>query len=75
MNQNIDALRTIFYFYATQDEVQSPNFVSLTFAGSHGKQVIAPPKFSNVDISLNEFLFFLEDIGTLKTAITIDDVS
>lgn len=47
----------------------------LTFTGSHGKQVIAPPKFSNVDISLVEFLFFLEDIGTLKTAITVDDVS
>ena len=47
----------------------------LVFAGSHGKQVIAPPKFSNVDISLVEFLLFLEDIGTLKTAITVDDVS
>jgi hypothetical protein len=39
------------------------------------KQLIAPPKFSNVDISLVEFLFFLEDIGTLKVALTIDDVS
>ena len=73
MNQNIDALRTIFYFYATQDEVIPK--LCLVFAGSHGKQVIAPPKFSNVDISLVEFLLFLEDIGTLKTAITVDDVS
>ena len=38
-------------------------------------QLIAPPKFSNVDISLEEFLFFLEDIGMLKTTISIEDVS
>ena len=47
----------------------------LVFAGSHGKQIIAPPKFSNVDISLVEFLLFLEDIGTLKTAITVQPLA
>ena len=36
--------------------------------------MIAPPKFSNVDICLEEFLYFLEDIGALKTAISVDDV-
>ena len=36
--------------------------------------MIAPPKFSNVDICLPEFLYFLEDIGALKTAISVDDV-
>ena len=37
--------------------------------------MIAPPKFSNVDICLEEFLYFLEDIGALKSAISIEDVS
>ncbi len=36
--------------------------------------MIAPPKFSNVDICLEEFLYFLEDIGALKTAISVEDV-
>jgi hypothetical protein len=37
--------------------------------------MIAPPKFSNVDICLEEFLYFLEDIGALKTTISVEDVS
>lgn len=74
MKQNIDALRAIFYFYATLDEVRRGGVSSRTKRDTR-KQMIAPPKFSNVDICLEEFLYFLEDIGALKTAISVDDVS
>jgi hypothetical protein len=39
------------------------------------RQMIAPPKFSIVDMSLIEFLYFLEDIGTLGPLISVDNVS
>jgi hypothetical protein len=74
MKQNIDALRMIFYFYATLDEVRCVRVSSRTNRDARA-QMIAPPKFSSVDICLEEFLYFLEDIGALKTAISVDDVS
>jgi hypothetical protein len=81
MIQNIDALRTVFYYYATLDEVRTHtlhtrgNTAALRAAGHTRQQMIAPPKFSNVDICLEEFLYFLEDIGALKTTISVEDVS